>query len=67
MSHGPLVGGVQRLRGRHGHIGQDTGGSTKGIAGFVNYPISMVTPLSSGGFISLDTVGPLSGKTFTAT
>ena len=43
------------------------GGSAKGIAGFVNYPINMVTPLSSGGFISLDTVGPLSGKTFTAT
>ena len=42
-------------------------GSAKGIAGFVNYPINMVTPLSSGGFISLDTVGPLSGKTFTAT
>lgn len=43
------------------------GGSTKGIAGFLNYPINMVTPLASGGFISLDTVGPLSGKTFTAT
>jgi hypothetical protein len=27
----------------------------------------MVNPLASGGFISLDTVGPLSGKTFTAT
>jgi hypothetical protein len=27
----------------------------------------MVTPLASGGFISLDTVSPLSGKTFTAT
>ena len=47
--------------------GAADGSSTKGIAGFVNYPISMVTPLSSGGFISLDTVGPLSGKTFTAT
>jgi hypothetical protein len=43
------------------------GGSTKGIAGFPNYPINMVTRLASGGFISLDTVGPLSGKTFTAT
>jgi Peptidase A4 family len=43
------------------------GGTTKGIAGFTNYPIDMVNPLSSGGFISLDTVGPLSGKTFTAT
>jgi hypothetical protein len=43
------------------------GGTTKGIAGFPNYPIDMVNPLASGGFISLDTVGPLSGKTFTAT
>ena len=43
------------------------GGTTKGIAGIPNYPIDMVNPLSSGGFISLDTVGPLSGKTFTAT
>jgi hypothetical protein len=43
------------------------GGTTKGIAGFTNYPIDMVNPLASGGFISLDTVGPLSGKTFTAT
>jgi hypothetical protein len=26
-----------------------------------------VDPVSGGGFISLDTVGPLSGKSFTAT
>lgn len=43
------------------------GGTVKGIGGFPNYPINMVNPLASGGFISLDTVGPLSGKTFTAT
>jgi hypothetical protein len=43
------------------------GGTVKGIGGFPNDPINMVTPLASGGFISLDTVGPLSGKTFTAT
>jgi Peptidase A4 family len=43
------------------------GGTAKGIGGFVNYPINMVGPLASGGFISLDTVSPLSGKTFTAT
>jgi hypothetical protein len=43
------------------------GGTVKGIGGFVNYPINMVGPLASGGFISLDTVSPLSGKTFTAT
>jgi Peptidase A4 family len=43
------------------------GGSTKGVGGFTNYPIYMVTPLKSGGFISLDTVGALSGRSFTAT
>ena len=43
------------------------GGTTKGIGGFPNDPINVVGPLASGGFRSLDTVGPLSGKTFTAT
>jgi hypothetical protein len=46
---------------------QVAGGAAKGIAGFTNYPIYMVGPLASGGFISLDTVSALSGKTFTAT
>jgi len=46
---------------------QVAGGKVKGIAGFTNYPIDMVNPLASGGFISLDTVSALSGKTFTAT
>ena len=46
---------------------QVAGGTAKGIGGFTNYPINMVSPLASGGFISLDTVSPLSGKTFTAT
>lgn len=50
-------------------MGQDTaqvaGGKVTGVASFVNYPIFMVTPLKKG-FISLDTVGPLSGASFTA-
>ena len=49
-----------------GDEAQVAGGATKGIAGFTNYPIYMVDPLASGGFISLDTVSPLNGKTFTA-
>jgi hypothetical protein len=45
-----------------------TGGSNKGIDSFVNYPIFMVAPLHSGGFISLDTVGGVSSSNaFTAT
>jgi hypothetical protein len=50
-----------------GDEAQVAGGNVKGVGGFTNYPIDMVDPLSSGGFISLDTVSPLSGKTFTAT
>ena len=45
------------------------GGSRKGIASFTNnYPIFMVSPLKSGGFITLDTVsGIASDGSFTAT
>ena len=50
-----------------GDEAQVTGGKVKGVNGFTNYPIYMVDPVSGGGFISLDTVSPLSGKTFTAT
>jgi Peptidase A4 family len=46
---------------------QVAGRPVKGIAGFTNYPIDMVNPLKSGGFISLDTVSALSGKAFSAT
>jgi Peptidase A4 family len=46
---------------------QVAGGPVKGIGGFTNFPIDMVNPLKSGGFISLDTVSALSGKTFSAT
>jgi hypothetical protein len=42
--------------------------SWKGIDGFANsYPIFMVQPLHSGGFITLDTVGGVSSDSFTAT
>jgi peptidase A4-like protein len=50
-----------------GDEAQLAGGSVKGVGGFTNYPIDMVDPVSGGGFISLDTVGALSGKSFTAT
>jgi hypothetical protein len=51
-----------------GDEAQVTGGNIKGVGGFANnYPIDMIDPLSTGGFDSLDTVGALSGKTFTAT
>ena len=43
-----------------------TGGATENAGSFHNFPIFMVEPLSRG-FISLDTVGPLSGPSFTAT
>jgi hypothetical protein len=46
---------------------QVAGGAVKGIGGFTNFPIDMVNPLKSGGFISLDTVSALSGRNFTAT
>lgn len=42
------------------------GGSVQPIGAFANVPIFMVSPLKSGGFISLDTVGPLNGPSFTA-
>jgi Peptidase A4 family len=50
-----------------GDEAQVTGGNVKGVAGFTNFPIDMVDPVSGGGFISLDTVGALSGKSFTTT
>lgn len=50
-----------------GDQAQVAGGNVKGIAGFTNYPIFMVDPVAGGGFITLDTVGPLNGKSFTAT
>jgi hypothetical protein len=50
-----------------GDEAQLTGGSVKGVGGFNNIPIDMVDPVSGGGFISLDTVGAVSGKSFTAT
>jgi hypothetical protein len=45
------------------------GGSLKGVGGFNNYAIDCVNPDANGdgGFYSLDTVGPVSGKSFTAT
>jgi hypothetical protein len=50
-----------------GDEAQLTGGTVKGVGGFNNIPIDMVDPVSGGGFISLDTVGAVSGKSFTAT
>ncbi len=50
-----------------GVTAQVAGGKVKGFGGFTNIPIFMVNPLASGGFISLDEVGALSGKQFTAT
>ena len=50
-----------------GDEAQVAGGNVKGVAGFTNFPIDMVDPVSGGGFISLDTVGALSGKSFTTT
>jgi hypothetical protein len=50
-----------------GNEAQVAGGPRKGVAGFANYPIYMIDPLASGGFISLDTVSPLTGNAFTAT
>jgi hypothetical protein len=44
---------------------QVAGGKVKGIQGFVNYPIYMVSVLKKG-FISLDTVGPVAKSAFTA-
>ncbi|HMD26906.1 MAG TPA: G1 family glutamic endopeptidase, partial [Streptosporangiaceae bacterium] len=50
-----------------GDEAQLTGGNIKGVGGFNNIPIDMVDPVSGGGFISLDTVGAVTGKSFTAT
>jgi hypothetical protein len=50
-----------------GDEAQLTGGSVKGVGGFSNIPIDMVDPVSGGGFISLDTVGAVTAKSFTAT
>jgi hypothetical protein len=50
-----------------GDEAQVAGGNVKGVGGFANDPIDMVDPIASGGFISLDTVSALSGKSFTAT
>jgi Peptidase A4 family len=49
-----------------GNTAQVAGGKVKGIGAFTNYPIYMVNPLASGGFISLDEVTPLTGQQFTA-
>lgn len=50
-----------------GDEAQLTGGNIKGVGGFNNIPIDMVDPVSGGGFISLDTVGAVTGQSFTAT
>ena len=50
-----------------GDEAQLTGGNIKGVGGFNNIPIDMVDPVSGGGFISLDTVGAVTAKSFTAT
>jgi hypothetical protein len=50
-----------------GDEAQLTGGNVKGVNGFNNIPIDMVDPVTGGGFISLDTVGAISAKSFTAT
>jgi hypothetical protein len=45
------------------------GGAVKGVGAFNNYAIDIVNPDANGdgGFYSLDTVGPVSGKSFTTT
>jgi Peptidase A4 family len=50
-----------------GDEAQLTGGNVKGVNGFNNIPIDMVDPVTGGGFISLDTVGAITAKSFTAT
>jgi hypothetical protein len=50
-----------------GDQAQVTGGSIKGAGAFTNTPIIMIDPLSDGGFISIDNVSALSGKSFTVT
>jgi hypothetical protein len=43
------------------------GAKVRSINWFNNYPIYMVNPLKTGGFISLDTAGPVTDQSFTAT
>ena len=52
-----------------GDEAQTDGGNLKGVGAFNNYAIDIVNPDANGdgGFYSLDTVGPVSGKSFTAT
>jgi hypothetical protein len=52
-----------------GNEAQVDGGAVKGVNGFTNYAIDCVNPDANGdgGFYSLDTVGPISGKSFTTT
>jgi hypothetical protein len=51
-----------------GDEAQVAGGKVKGVGAFNNYAIDLVNPDANGdgGFYSLDTVGPVSGKSFTA-
>ena len=52
-----------------GDEAQLDGGAVKGVGAFNNYAIDIVNPDANGdgGFYSLDTVGPVSGKSFTTT
>jgi len=52
-----------------GDEAQVEGGNVKGVGAFNNDAIDIVNPDANadGGFYSLDTVGPVSGKSFTAT
>jgi Peptidase A4 family len=52
-----------------GDEAQVNGGAVKGVGAFNNYSIDIVNPDANGdgGFYSLDTVGPVSGKSFTTT
>jgi thiol-disulfide isomerase/thioredoxin len=52
-----------------GDEAQVAGGTVKGVGAFNNDAIDIVNPDANGdgGFYSLDTVGPVSGKSFTAT
>ena len=52
-----------------GDEAQVDGGNVKGVGSFNNDAIDIVNPDANGdgGFYSLDTVGPVSGKSFTAT
>ena len=52
-----------------GDEAQVEGGNVKGAGAFDNYAINIVNPDANGdgGFYSLDTVGPVSGNSFTAT